>query len=138
MHIEIYTDGAARGNPGRSASGFSVYSGEKILKEDVWSNGIKTNNFAEYTAIINALKWCLENTDAKEAQITVYSDSQLVVNQMNGSYKIKSSDMKELNAKLRRLCGEFAEVGFKSVPRSNSLIARVDRRLNAFLDRHDR
>lgn len=134
MRIEIYTDGAARGNPGESASGYSIYSGDRLIGEDVWYNGRRTNNFAEYTAVINALKWCLGNVDAGTADVTVHSDSQLVVNQMNGSYKVKSTDMRGLNSELKRLCGGFRRVSFRSVPRSDGLIAKVDRRLNAFLD----
>lgn len=134
MRIEVYTDGAARGNPGESASGYSIYEGDSLIREDVFYNGKRTNNYAEYMAMIGALRWCRDNPVAKGARITVYSDSQLVVNQMRGSYKVKSGDMGRLNAELRGLCTAFQSVDFRSVPRSNGLVARVDRRLNRFLD----
>ncbi len=133
MQIRIYTDGASRGNPGSSASGYSIYSRERVLKEDAFYNGTRTNNYAEYMAAIAALRWCKENAPA-DSEITVFSDSQLLVNQMNGSYKVKSIQMKQLNGELRGLSSCFGRVEFKCVPRSNTLIARVDRRLNLFLD----
>ena len=59
--IAIYTDGAARGNPGPSASGYSIYlSGRQIAKGEKF-NGNATNNFAEYNAVILTLEWCIEN-----------------------------------------------------------------------------
>ena len=63
----IYTDGAARGNPGESASGFSIFdaSGKEVASSSFY-NGIKTNNFAEYTAIIRALEWCEANLKSPE------------------------------------------------------------------------
>lgn len=133
--LEVFTDGAARGNPGESASGYSVYREGRLIREDVWYNGRKTNNYAEYRAAIGALKWCSDNFDAASTDLTLFSDSQLLVNQANGTYKVRSESMKELRRELSALVKTFRSAIFRNVPRSNSLITRVDRRLNLFLDR---
>jgi ribonuclease HI len=132
--LEVYTDGAARGNPGRSASGYSVYDKDRLVMERVVYNGVRTNNYAEYMAVIEALKWCRARFDGKGTRLKVYSDSQIVVKQATGSYKTKSGLLKPLHEELKRLCGCFLSVEFRNVPRSSSLVARVDRKLNTFLD----
>ncbi|MCL5093276.1 MAG: ribonuclease HI family protein [Candidatus Marsarchaeota archaeon] len=136
--ITIYTDGAARGNPGESASGYIVYGdGKEILKKHEEYNGIKTNNYAEYNAIMLALDWCLKNMgDPKELDITIYSDSQLVVKQLNGIYKVKSPDMIELNDRAKMLIRNFGAFKIINVPRETDGIVIVDAALNHFLDRH--
>ena len=137
-YIHIYTDGAARGNPGRSGSGFIVMDSRSIIKESVSYNGIKTNNYAEYKAIIDALEWCVHNiTNHSEAEVTVTSDSELVIRQLNGQYAVKSEDMRVLNAKVRALASKFHSVAFRNVRRSNKYITRVDRNINGFLDGMD-
>ncbi len=135
--ITIYTDGAARGNPGESASGYIIYGdGEEILKKHEEYNGIKTNNYAEYNAIMLALDWCLKNMgDPKELDITLYSDSQLVVKQLNGIYKVKSPDMVELNDRTKMMIKNLGSFKIINVPRENNGIATVDAALNHFLDR---
>ena len=133
--IYIYTDGAARGNPGRSGSGFIIMDSGKIIKESVSYNGIKTNNYAEYKAIIDALAWCMKSiANHSEAEVTVTSDSELVIRQLNGQYAVKSEDMRVLNAKVRALASKFRSVAFRNVRRSNRYITRVDKNINVFLD----
>ena len=133
--IYIYTDGAARGNPGRSGSGFIIMDSGKIIKESVSYNGIKTNNYAEYKAIIDALAWCMKSiANHSEAEVTVTSDSELVIKQLNGQYAVKSEDMRVLNAKVRDLALKFRSVAFRNVRRSNRYITRVDKNINVFLD----
>ena len=133
--IHIYTDGAARGNPGRSGSGFIVMDSRSIIKESVSYNGIKTNNYAEYKAIIDALEWCVHSiANHSEAEVTVTSDSELVIRQLNGQYAVKSGDMRVLNAKVRALASKFRSVAFRNVRRSNRYITRVDKNINVFLD----
>ena len=133
--IHIYTDGAARGNPGRSGSGFIVMDSRSIIKESVSYNGIKTNNYAEYKAIIDALEWCVHSiANHSEAEVTVTSDSELVIRQLNGQYAVKSEDMRVLNAKVRALASKFRSVAFRNVRRSNRYITRVDKNINVFLD----
>ncbi len=135
MEIIIYTDGASRGNPGKSASGFAVYEGEKLIKEDVLYNNIATNNYAEYKAVIGALTWCKNNLkNIKEVNCTVYSDSQLVVNQLNRAYKVKSERILELYRKVNEIAKDFKGIKFVNVRRSDPKIERVDKNINLFLD----
>ncbi len=137
--ITIYTDGAARGNPGESASGFAVYDGTGRLRKSYSAyNGSKTNNYAEYRAVILALRWCRSNLkDPKGVDVELFSDSQLVVRQLTGKYRIKSEAMSELNMKVLELAKSFGSVRFSNVPREHSGISDVDRRLNELLDRKE-
>ncbi len=97
---------------------------------------MKTNNFAEYNAVILALEWCLSNLDApKETEIALFSDSELVVRQINGHYRVKSTALLHLNDRARRLSKEFKMVVFKNLPREHHGISAVDKSLNALLDR---
>lgn len=95
MRIRVFTDGGARGNPG--VAGYGVYiedENKKILFEEAKFLGVKTNNEAEYLGLIGALDWI--NSNAKEAEIEVNSDSQLLVRQMQGKYKVKADNLKKL------------------------------------------
>jgi ribonuclease HI len=135
MAIKIYTDGAARGNPGKSASGFSIYSGKKLVKEKAEYNGICTNNVAEYKAIISALAWVSENIEAPaNSEVELYSDSELVVRQLTGKYKIKSESMRKLSLEVMGLVRKFSKVTFHNLPREHPGIKMVDKRLNELLD----
>jgi len=133
--ITIYTDGAARGNPGSSASGFIVYfNGRQVAKEGVY-NGKATNNVAEYNAVVLSLKWCTENIPShKGCAVMLYSDSELVVMQLNNLYKIKAKRMRELHAEVLKLSTNFAATAFSNLPRSERHIVAVDRHLNLLLD----
>ncbi len=134
MLLRIYTDGAARGNPGKSASGYSVYSGSRILYKNTEYNGTATNNIAEYKAVINALQSVLQKM-GPENDIEIYSDSKLMVNQIKGSYKVKDKGLMEQHAKAMKLLSSFSSYKIYDVPRENSGIAAVDKELNLFLDR---
>src|SRR5579863_7102018 len=124
-NIVIYTDGAARGNPGPSASGFVVVGDGKILASSCVYNGKKTNNYAEYTAIIMALEWCLTNLEPEYMSVRVISDSELVVRQIIGEYKVKSRPLGELNDKVIGLVGRFRSVEFENKPREDRYISKV-------------
>ena len=97
MKFYVYTDGAARGNPGGVLPGLVVLDVKRrvVLKKSFY-NGIKTNNVAEYLAIIAALKILIEQYGSGD-QIELFSDSELVVNQLNHNYKVKDKRLKELN-----------------------------------------
>lgn len=134
-NVTIYTDGAARGNPGPSASGYSIYKGKELLSKECKYNGARTNNYAEYTAIIMALSWCSDNLiTAENLEIELYSDSELVVRQLKGKYKVRSKDMKQLHEEVLKLSEEFDSVSFDNLPRSNPNISKVDKMLNQLLD----
>ncbi len=132
MLAYIYTDGAARGNPGKSASGYLILdSRQKVMAKASIYNGIKTNNFAEYNAAVLALTKALE---FGKFQIKFTSDSELMVNQLNGLYKVKDPELKKLNSKVKALAMQQESVEFVHVPRSNKYISMVDKALNELLD----
>ncbi len=135
MDIVIYTDGAARGNPGESASGYAVYdSGGRLIHKEAVYNGINTNNYAEYNAIIGALVWCKRNMGGRDVNIRLFSDSQLVVRQLNGEYRVRSERMRVMNTEVLELSKYFDSVSFGNLPRGDKMIASVDRDLNILLD----
>lgn len=135
MDLYIYTDGAARGNPGKSASGFRIYdSKHNLLTKNSFYNGERTNNAAEYIAVIAALK------DAREKfgvgnDLELFSDSKLVISQLNGSFKIKSRDLMRLYDEASALLALFKSYKLNNVPRENEYIVLVDKELNVTLDR---
>ena len=134
MLINIYTDGASRDNPGESASGYALFdkAGNRLFSNEFY-NGIKTNNAAEYLALIAALEKAVE-LYGPENDVVAFSDSTLVARQVAGSYKTKNSGLKALNRKARELAGRFRSFTIKNVPRENERIAEVDAALNALLD----
>ncbi|MFP3278799.1 MAG: ribonuclease HI family protein [Candidatus Micrarchaeota archaeon] len=134
MDIYIYTDGASRGNPGKSASGYLILdSSNKPLLKEVFYNGRKTNNFAEYMAIIAALEK-VAKLYGYENNVTLTSDSEVAVKQINGLYKVKEKHLKELNKRVIELARKFKSCKFQNAKRENRYIAMVDRELNRFLD----
>ena len=139
MKLTIATDGAARGNPGPSASGYWIRDEHgKLIEANSVYNGIKTNNFAEYSAVIHALEWCKAHMhDHKDIEIELYSDSELVVRQLIGRYKVKSMDLLHLNERAMHLAKEFRSVAFRNIPRSDKRIVEVDKALNKLLDTAD-
>jgi len=129
--IEIYTDGASRGNPGKASWAYIVVQEGKIILNTGEFAGICTNNQAEYSAIIHALENAVEKG---WENIAVYSDSQLVVRQINGEYKVRDRCLQERFARVKKLLGRFASASFTHVPRSNPFIAIADAKCNQILD----
>ena len=133
--VTIYTDGAARGNPGPSASGYIAIKGGKVVHSEFEYSGIKTNNYAEYHAMEMALGWCLDSlSEPNTAKISLFSDSELVVRQLNGQYKTKVSKLKDLKKRVVELAKKFGSVKFENLPREDRHISDVDRELNLLLD----
>lgn len=100
----IFTDGGARGNPGPGAVGFVVKDNTgKVLTEQGKYIGHVTNNVAEYQAVIEALKWLKNNLINSVNSINFFLDSKLVVNQLNGYYKIKNANLRNLIIEVRKL-----------------------------------
>ncbi len=135
--IIIYTDGGARGNPGPAAAGVVFYNEKKeIIKEyKKYLGDSLTNNQAEYEAAILALekfKSQFGKSLAKEMEVTFCSDSELLVNQMQGRYKIENEKLQPLFLKLWNLCLDFKKVKFKTVSRNSN--KEADRLVNEILD----
>ncbi len=138
MLISVYTDGASRNNPGKSASGYAAFDGiGRLLFKKSFYNGIRTNNEAEYLAIIGALGATADKY-GYGVDIILYSDSQLAVRQLKGSYKVKVPELKKLHSEATALLKKFRSFALNSVPRENPHITEVDAGLNLLLDRHEK
>jgi len=129
----IYTDGGSRGNPGASAIGAVV--GEKEYFQSI---GHATNNVAEYSAVVFALKKAkqlLTKKVAKETNVELRTDSELLVRQLNGEYKIKDADLKPLFLDVWNLKLDFKSVQFVHITRDKNKKADslVNRALNTLV-----
>jgi len=103
-NLYVFTDGGARGNPGPAGIGFLVKDNfGKILVEQGKPIGYATNNVAEYRAVIEAFRWILTNIKEQPLIINFYLDSTLVVNQLNGLFKIKNKKLKNLVIEVKKL-----------------------------------
>jgi ribonuclease HI len=133
--IKIYTDGGARGNPGPAALGAVIELG-KSEKEYAQFLGKLTNNEAEYQAAIFGLKKLRQlvgKKEAKEKKVEIYSDSELMVKQMSGLYKIRGENLFPLFITLRNLTLDFKKVDFKAIPREEN--KKADALVNQALDK---
>ena len=129
----IFTDGGARGNPGPAAIAFIVLSDKgQVLTSNSCFLGSRTNNQAEYEAVIAAL----EAAAALHAdEVVCHIDSELVVKQLTGEYTVKNTALKKLWNKVQELNRCFRKVSFINVPRTNIQIQKVDSLVNEALDR---
>lgn len=128
--IVIYTDGGSRGNPGLAAIGAVV--GNKRYADTI---GETTNNVAEYKAIIFALKKAkhlIGKAKSKESEIELRSDSELIVRQLKGEYKIKDEELKPLFVDVWNLRKDFKDIEFTLIPREEN--KEADRLVNDALD----
>jgi ribonuclease HI len=128
--IIINTDGASRGNPGPSAIGVTLKNDKEelvsIISEKI---GITTNNQAEYRALIAGLKKAL-GLGARE--VIIRADSELIIRQMLGQYRVKNEALKPLYSEARKLAGELGNCKFTTVPRE--LNKEADNLANQALD----
>ncbi|MEA3293210.1 MAG: ribonuclease HI family protein [Patescibacteria group bacterium] len=137
--IIIYTDGGSRSNPGHSAIGVVVYNNKgDILKEYSQYLGEGTNNEAEYQAVIFALKKLkvlFGKKVGKEFAIEIRSDSEFLVKQLNGEYKILNPSIQNLFLEAWNLKVDFKEIKFVHIPREKNQRADklVNNALNDFL-----
>lgn len=144
-NIKIYSDGGSRGNPGPAGIGVVIQkknvsaqggsaSGRKRKDIEIKKYiGVKTNNQAEYTAVVEALEWLKENNH-QNSDIEFFLDSQLVVEQLNGNYKIKNEGLKPLFNRARELVLELGgRVTFSHITRDKN--AKADRLVNMAIDK---
>ncbi len=105
MLINVYTDGGSRGNPGVSGYGLVIYDDQnKPLYQEEKFLGIKTNNEAEYSGIIAALEWVKKHqTLYRISQVNFFADSQLMIRQLQGIYKVKAPTLLPLFAQVQQL-----------------------------------
>jgi len=130
MRIRVFTDGGARGNPGIAGYGIYIEDGDKkTLFEEAKFLGVKTNNEAEYLGLIGALDWIDNNLT--EAEIEINSDSQLLVRQMQGKYKVKAENLKKLWLLAQNL-SKNKKIIYKEIRRE--LNSRADALANKAMD----
>lgn len=98
MELTIFTDGGARGNPGPAAIGVVAYHGDDSIYQYSLPLGTQTNNTAEYLALLSAVSWLINYAQHNQlTQVTFKLDSELVVKQLNGQYKVKHPDLQLLH-----------------------------------------
>ena len=130
LNVEIFCDGASRGNPGPASAGAVLFGeGGRVLAEVSQRLGIATNNVAEYAALVLALKKARE---LGASGVTLKADSQLVIRQLTGHYKVKHPEMKKFHAEAMELLKGFPGWSAKHVPREEN--AHADRLANLALD----
>ncbi len=132
--LTIYTDGASRGNPGPAACAWLILDGTNVLEADSSGLGRNTCNYAEYSALITALTSAVKYCTPKETVLNIYSDSQLMIRQLNGTYAINSPKLKPMYATVRQKELAFADVVYHHVSRDNSYISSCDWMCNQALD----
>ncbi len=132
--VSIFTDGGSRGNPGPAAVGVIIKdASNKTLHGFGKCIGIATNNVAEYQAVIIALQWLLQQP-TKPQSIKFFLDSTLVVNQLNGLWKLKDSHLRQKVILIRQLeAGLNASITYTTIPRAQN--SGADLQLNLALDR---
>ncbi len=112
--IDVYIDGASKGNPGPAGVGVIICQEGVVLKNISNYIGNTTNNFAEYTALIFALQ---EALIIKADELNINTDSQLLCRQINGEYKVKSPNILGLYNQARHLISAFKKVSINHIPR---------------------
>ena len=136
--IIIYTDGGSRGNPGPAGAGVAITDGKgNIIKEYSHFLGVKTNNEAEYEAVIFGLqkiKALLGKEKIKSAEIEFRLDSQLIARQLNGQYKIEEERLFPLFIKIWNLKIGFGPIKFSEIPREQN--KEADRLANEAMDKN--
>jgi len=134
--LKVYIDGGSRGNPGDAAIGVVVYNdkGEEIYRfgEKI---GAKTNNVAEYSALIRALEHLVKMISNPDEKILIYSDSELLVKQINGIYKVKNKKLKTLYDKAKGLLKNFKNIEIKHIVREKNTVS--DWIVNRVLDNRE-
>lgn len=134
--IKIFTDGGSRGNPGPAAIGVWVETLNKKYEEYI---GEKTNNEAEYEALIFGLKkikQLLGKKKVKTTEVECYLDSELVVNQLNHKFKLEEKHIQELFIKIWNLTLGFQKITFSHIMREENKIA--DKLVNQALDEREK
>lgn len=115
--LEIYIDGASKGNPGLAGVGVIICQNGHVLRNISNFIGRATNNFAEYSALIQGLE---EALIMKADCIKINSDSQLLCRQLNKEYKVKSQNIIGLHAQALRLMSVFKEASVRHIPREEN------------------
>jgi ribonuclease HI len=128
--VRMYIDGGARGNPGPAGYGVRIEDADGTLIEELYGGlGVATNNVAEYNGLLAALKWAVDHDQQK---VQVRADSELLVKQMRGEYRVKHPGLQPLAARARLLIGQLDDVTFQHVRREQN--KEADRLSNLGMD----
>jgi ribonuclease HI len=130
VKAKLFTDGGARGNPGPAAYGFVLEDdGGEVLAAEGEAIGTATNNVAEYSGLIAGLRRAHE---LGVTELEVVSDSELMVKQMRGEYRVKNDALRGLSVEASRLARQVGSVEYRHVKRAHNELA--DRLVNEALD----
>ena len=130
MKAKLFTDGGARGNPGPAAFAYVLQDEHgEVLAANGEAIGVATNNVAEYSALIAGLE---KAGELGVTELEVVSDSELLVKQMRGEYKVKNTALRALSLEAARLARQLGAVTYKAVRREHNELA--DRLVNEALD----
>ncbi len=124
--FEIFSDGGSRGNPGPGASAFIVYKDKAVVYRHGYFLERTTNNIAEYFAVLMAMVWLSRNVkNVISGEVNFYLDSELVVKQLNGLFKIKNDKLKGIYKKIDDLKNNMKdiEIFFHYIPREKNIAA---------------
>jgi ribonuclease HI len=131
VKAQLSTDGGARGNPGPAAYGYVLEAEDgTVLDARGEAIGVATNNVAEYRALVEGLRRAVE---AGVDELTVVSDSELIVKQMRGEYRIKNAALRALSVEAAELARQIGRVTYTAVRREHNELA--DQLVNEALDR---
>ena len=127
---KVFCDGASRSNPGEAAIGVSIQENDDEIHTISEPIGIASNNVAEYKSLIFALEYSLEKN---YLNLEIFLDSKLVVEQINGNFKVKSDNLKKLNSDSLNLLKKFDSISIKHIYREQN--KRADQLANMALDK---
>lgn len=131
MTLVVHTDGGSRNNPGDAGIGAVIERDGSLVAEISEYIGVATNNIAEYTAVVRSLETCIENGWTTES-LHFRLDSKLVVEQVQGNWKIKEPTLRPLVERVRELASRFPSVSYTHIPREEN--SRADRLVNEAID----
>ena len=137
MKVVAFCDGGARGNPGPAGIGVTIRgSSKKVVAEISEAIGHATNNVAEYTAVKRALE---RSRELGATEVEIVTDSKLLVEQLNGRYRVKNPTLQRLHAEVRGVARPFDSVSYRHVPRERNkrADALVNMAIDAWLQEHD-
>ena len=107
----LYFDGCSKGNPGKAGAGYAIYKNdEEIMSKSIYVGDKETNNKAEYTGLLEGLRYAIEN---QLLCLHVKGDSNLAIKQMKGEYKVKSENILAIYQEAKQLCEQFSHITFE-------------------------
>ena len=133
-----YIDGCSRGNPGHAGVGILLLDGSRSVHKEIWEYiGEATNNQAEYKALLTLLKEVTSQPEYSSLKrITIHSDSELLVKQMRGEYKIRNKGLIKLHLEARKMLrGAKFKIEFVKIPREEN--KEADQLANLAVDQHN-